>query len=267
MDDYGSRYCAFVDVLGFRSLIADLGKGSISVQEMRDLLTIVHDSSGADHKHWPTEFRAQSISDAVAISTAASRYGLVEILRAIEMLTTKLLERGYFVRGSLVKGPLYHDNKMIFGEALVNAYRLESEVVKYPRIMVTRDVWLDFERYSKEEGENGSLANWLKQSDDGPWFVHTLRTTEAVISKVLLDNIGRLPGYAEALRPYAAIQERLQTKFDEAIDDPRHFEKLQWFADYWNRTIPYGLFGKKIVGPGLNQAVWTAGLTTLPLEE
>ena len=32
---------------------------------------------------------------------------------------------------------------MIFGEALVRAYQLESEVVRYPRVMVTRDVWLD----------------------------------------------------------------------------------------------------------------------------
>ena len=124
-ENYSQRYCAYVDVLAFRDLITDLGRGAISVAEMRDLLTIVHQPSGADHKHWRTEFRAQSISDAVAISTAVTRFGLIEILRALEVLTGRLVQRGHFIRGALVKGPLYHDDKMIFGEALVHAYHLE----------------------------------------------------------------------------------------------------------------------------------------------
>ncbi len=155
---------------------------------MRDLLTVVHQPSGADHEHWRTNFRAQSISDAVAISTAVSRFGLIEVLRTLEVLTGGLLQHGYFIRGALVKGQLYHDDKMIFGEALVRAYQLESEVVRYPRVMVTRDVWLDYQHYVEDEGDNGSLANWLKQATDGPWFVHTLRAMEMIVWKTLQDK-------------------------------------------------------------------------------
>ena len=68
---------------------------------------------------------------------------VADVTSELARLTGRLLQRGYFIRGALVKGPLYHDDKMIFGEALVRAYQLESEVVRYPRVMVTRDVWLD----------------------------------------------------------------------------------------------------------------------------
>ncbi len=257
-ENYGERYCAYLDVLGFRGLIADLGRGAISVVEMRELLTIVHEPSGTDHEHWRTKFRSQSISDAVAISTAVSRHGLVEILRAPEVLTGSLLRRGFFLRGALVKGSLYHDDKMIFGDALVRAYQLESELVRFPRVMVTRDVLLDYQRYIEEEGDSGSLANWLKQAADGPWFVHTLRATEMFVWKTLHENVGQLPGHASNLRDYASVQDLIQERLDASIDNPQHFEKVLWFADYWNRSMPYGLFGKKIVGPRLNQITWTA---------
>jgi hypothetical protein len=44
--EYGVRYCAFVDILGFRELINGLGKGALSVNEMQDFLTTVHKPDG-----------------------------------------------------------------------------------------------------------------------------------------------------------------------------------------------------------------------------
>jgi hypothetical protein len=119
--------------LGFRGLIDGLGKGALSVEEMRDLLTIIHKPDGLSTRFWPTDFRTQSISDAVAISANMNREGLIEILRALEILTLRLLDKGYFIRGGLVKGRLFHDENVVFGDALVEAFRLESEVARYHR--------------------------------------------------------------------------------------------------------------------------------------
>jgi hypothetical protein len=44
--------------------------------------------------------------------------------------------------------------------------------------MTTRAVWLDYEKYRAED-DRGSLHDWLKQSDDSPMYVHTLRSTSA----------------------------------------------------------------------------------------
>jgi hypothetical protein len=44
----------------------------------------------------------------------------------------------------------------------------------------------------------------------------------------------------------------LQNKFADSMDNPRHFEKVKWFAKYWNETIDNGrLEYRKVLGAGL----------------
>lgn len=257
--EYGTRYCAFVDILGFRGLIAGLGKGTLSVSELQEILTTIHGADGLSTRFWQTDFRTQSISDAVAISTSVNREGLIEILRALENLTLRLLEKGYFIRGGLVKGRLFHDDNVVFGEALVEAYRLESEVAIYPRVMATRAVWQDFENYRAADGGT-SLEEWIIQSDDGPMFVHTLRSTSEFAYRTKLDNTNLSPPEQTSLAHITDLQNKIQMRLDEAIDNPRHFQKVRWFAEYWNRSFPYGGTDfTTIQGPGLNQATWMRG--------
>jgi hypothetical protein len=39
---YQTRYCAFVDIVGFTSLISDLGRGVLTPDTVGDLLRSVH---------------------------------------------------------------------------------------------------------------------------------------------------------------------------------------------------------------------------------
>jgi hypothetical protein len=46
------------------------------------------------------------------------------------------------------------------------------------------------------------------------------------------------------------VASTIQKKFDESVDNPRHFEKVQWFARYWNESVDHQeLF---IYGSGLS---------------
>jgi len=44
----------------------------------------------------------------------------------------------------------------------------------------------------------------------------------------------------------------------EPSDNPRHFEKVQWFARYWNKHMKSSQALPRITGPGLmpEPAVW-----------
>jgi hypothetical protein len=71
---YEQRYCAFVDILGFQGLIDQLRHGKLGVRDLRSLLKQVHDPRqiGA-YIQRGSDFRVQSISDAVAMSSTSER--------------------------------------------------------------------------------------------------------------------------------------------------------------------------------------------------
>src|SRR6476620_10610175 len=123
--EYNERYCAFIDMLGFGELISNLQYGGTPLHALRDLLSKVHNppatNAGALAR---SDFRAQSISDAVALSAATNAAGLGAIIHSVNQLAVDLLTQGFFIRGALVKDRLYHDDKMVFGNALVRAFRL-----------------------------------------------------------------------------------------------------------------------------------------------
>jgi hypothetical protein len=168
---YEMRYCAYVDILNFRGLIGDLRGGSLRYETVRNLLRQIH------HPHDPefvglgqTDFQAQSISDAVALSTSLTIAGLAVLFDTLERLSLALLQEGYFTRGAVCRGMLYHDEKMSFGDALIHAYTLESEVARFPRIMLTKVVVDAARAFNLTDYFDGRI----KQAPDGPYFLHVL---------------------------------------------------------------------------------------------
>lgn len=240
-NEYAERYCAFVDILGFRQLVDQLDRSGTSFETLRALLTRIHGAhSGAALDINGTDFRAQSISDAVAISTNVSASGLGEIFRSLIDLTLDLLVEGYFIRGAIVKAPLYHDEKMVVGRALVQAFHYESEVAKFPRIVVAREVKNDLIAIGsklKDSQLYPRIAN-LRPSADGPMYLDVLQPVLALLRKQAHPYQKLTPAEFSDQQRFSKIRDKIQQRYEEAMDTPRHFEKVRWFAQYWNETIP-----------------------------
>jgi hypothetical protein len=206
------------------------------------------------------DFRAQSISDAIAISTTP--LGLYRIFESIEKLAVDLLREGYFIRGALVCGPLYHDSSMVFGKALVRAYELETTIARYPRVIISKEVIENIKAMGRGLGlfadEKKRFEAFVQQAEDGPYYVHVLRTVAADIHRVQIENLNKKPQDQITLSDYAKMQDMIQKRLDEAVYEPRHFEKVQWFAKYWRTFVPYGVSGfKTLTGPGMDKIEWT----------
>jgi hypothetical protein len=155
---------------------------------------------------------------------------------------------GYFIRGAIVKGNLFHDDKMVFGDALVSAYNLEQRVVRYPRIMVAQEV---AEEASADEHFGQLVRQRLRQSSDGPLYVNTLL---GLVDCLCKRNLGQIDTDASSLEMWQTIKGKIEERFDEATDVPRHFENVQWFANYWNSETDLigGQIYMRINGPGLH---------------
>jgi hypothetical protein len=152
---YETRYCAFLDILGFSDLIGNIRKDDTGFEIVRDLLRKIHEPSKYDTAG-TADFRATTVSDAIALSSSFSANGLSVLVDTICRLVLGALEEGYFMRGGLCRGLLYHDNDMVFGEAFIKAYRIESSVARYPRIMVSKQVY--------DEAIASNLRGYLQNS-------------------------------------------------------------------------------------------------------
>lgn len=246
---YIDRYCAFIDILGFRGLVRELHTDVSRFVTLQAALTRIHRPANAPKRDWTTDFRVQSISDAVAISTVANLPGLTHLFNAIETLAVDLLKEGYLIRGALVKGKLYHDDQMVFGDALVRAYDLESTVARYPRVMVTRGIIEEITESTQGffRDQRQLYEIHLEQADDGPHYVHVLRNVASEISRIQIENLNLRPEKQHSLEEYERMRDTIQRRLSESVDDPRHFEKVQWFARYWNKCSPY----IPVTGPGM----------------
>ena len=60
----------------------------------------------------------------------------VRLVREIGYLARYLLLLGLPCRGGISLGPLHHEGKVVVGPALIQAYKLERDRAKYPRIVL-----------------------------------------------------------------------------------------------------------------------------------
>jgi hypothetical protein len=231
--------------------MAELRSGKVQYETIRDVLKRIHnpyDPKIIDCEH--CDFRAQSISDAVALSTQCTIPGLSMLFAAIRELAEAALHKGYFLRGAVCKGHLFHDESTVFGEALVKAYKLESAVVSFPRIMLTKEVVHD----AMSSDDKKDFAQHINQADDGQFYLHVLWHVGMLLDVLKKKNYD-LAGSERRLDWYAQMGQMIQRRFDDSVDTPRHFEKVKWFANYWNLTLGEERAGLKFVtGPGLFQA-------------
>jgi hypothetical protein len=138
---------------------------------------------------------------------------------------------------------MHHENDILFGDAMVEAYDIETKVAGHPRIVLSKRVWLDSQLAAQAEPTWATYhSSRLIRAVDGPAFLHVLceyqafNMTERDASP---PGTRKHPTYLRGERVRKAIAERLE----EAMDAPDHFLKVRAFAEYWNATVVQNRFG------------------------
>jgi hypothetical protein len=243
---YQIRYCAFVDILGFSNIVR---RGLMQPEEIMALLQSVRRlPEGREAIAFSqSDLKFHSFSDNMCVSAAANADGITHITHSLESLARSLLDVGILLRGAIVKGKLYQDDDVVFGEALIRAVELESQVVHYPRIMLEREVADEAKTLMRRRLVEDFVRDYIVQCDDGPFHLNFLYGM-----RPYLDSSDE-PLRQIYIERYNMVAAKLQATLDAAVDNPRHFEKQIWFARYWNQaTLPYRRDVRKIEGPGVD---------------
>jgi hypothetical protein len=171
----------FLDFLGF-------GEASVQFDDnlQSQLLALLQSIAGlrsefevdAEHREdGSSQYRVRptisTFSDHIVISYPFERikmgdnsFGEIVVInqlhRYISVIAASALKIGFLIRGGIARGMLYHANGVVFGEAMVRAYQLESKVAVYPRVVVADNLI---------GGPEAKYAPWLRRDFDGLFCV------------------------------------------------------------------------------------------------
>jgi hypothetical protein len=158
--EYREHLAAYIDLLGFSEANDELDESTrrevhallLSLANMRSNFAVTVEPRSEGDTTYYVQPAISTFSDNIAISfdleTLRSNAHQNNIERVLAFLTfpnfTRLvstiaglaLRQGFLIRGAATVGRLHHTSNVIFGEALVQAVRLEKTAV-YPRVILS----------------------------------------------------------------------------------------------------------------------------------
>jgi len=165
-ENRNTHIVAFIDILGFRSLVSDYFSGNNT-----EALPILENALKAAEeyavgycskymKRHDMEYTFKQFSDCVSISfrikaKEAARF-LIEfgaVFNIVKMYQYILLGHNIMVRGGVSVGGHVENNNMIFSDALIKSYKLETENAIYPRIIIDKSIIVLLEKALKKSPE------------------------------------------------------------------------------------------------------------------
>lgn len=152
-------YVAFLDLLGAKNII----ENDTADEHLNNIHNI--------YQSWKPilgnaisfeEIEMKIFSDNILLAVKCDKnHALYTLCQAVSCVVEHLVRCKYKVRGGITKGSLFIDELMVWGKALVAAYKLESYEAKYPRIIVDQNVVEEV-----EVKRTCGKAEWLKKDED-----------------------------------------------------------------------------------------------------
>ena len=162
--EYENRIIAFIDILGFGSLIKESEKDKnilIKLFSALKYLKTLESPKGWNTDTIEIEEDAQKreigsfeidkktnvtcFSDSIIVSVKIENIGINEavstLIANLSYIGSYLLTEGILIRGGITYGPLIHSERgIVFGQALIDAYRTESKLSIYPRVLLSKKI-------------------------------------------------------------------------------------------------------------------------------
>jgi hypothetical protein len=133
--NYEERVVLFLDILGFKELINESIEETKTFEQIKTSIRVIREVFKITEK--TKERTITQFSDSIAISFLTHQKGEVAFLLAkTQELIKKLILKGIVCRGGIAKGKLVHNDTFLFGPAFNEAYKLESKVAIFPRVII-----------------------------------------------------------------------------------------------------------------------------------
>ena len=163
-------------------------------------------------------------------------------------------------RGGISIGDCFHDGKIIFGPAMNEAYKLESKVAKWPRVVISEDTLKEGLKATIEPNPYGidydldEIKSLLKQ-DDYQKNIPELSNDKDSATLFFVDFLSQPQelihngdeylewlrdfrvAIVEGLNRYSSVSGNGNEEEISKADKERVFKKYRWLLEYWNSVV------------------------------
>lgn len=238
---YEDRIIAFLDILGFSDLINRLDGNPELHGIVHHALSLIRHHKYRANDNAPVLVGGVSISadlevsvfsDSIAISSAIEEKGMLNCYRvftACGWLQAELLYLGILTRGGISKGKTYHRDDLLYGDGMLNAYRLESRAAIYPRILIDSSLF--------DMTTNSMRGTFFEEDSDGLFFINPFHFDAFIKTENLAGELDGRQLYFD----------RVGHHIEQGIQESKHsdhFAKWTWLQKrYIAASDEYSLTG------------------------
>jgi hypothetical protein len=249
---YEKRIFAFVDILGFADLVEDSEHDTTKILRIYRLLDLAKSMTqlpvNYKFEYLQVElakFRSHIFSDTITMSCPYESFDYFNAMIAWIMWYQYFMwaEEGIFLRGSIVHGNIFDEENspIIFGSAMVAAYRLETKKAKWPRILVDSSMVEELPDLKRLR----ALKEYLRKDTTGNYYLDYLHDLFAITCfnkgkrlKSPSDPIALLQDHKVAIeKAVERIREQEVASHNNAKRVKRLLDKYRRLSKYHNGVI------------------------------
>lgn len=225
-------FCAFLDILGFKQQLQEAHRLGRPQRLVDDIASILNESTGriASASERLSFLGLRFFTDCICIcyecDSGGEHSALTHLFELVADCQLAMACRGLYIRGAITYGTLAFGDRMIIGDSLFEAYTLESEVAKWPRVIISAKVVEQFGgAMAGSFKSGGNFRVW--EDADGYCFINYLSAAyekRVKFSRILELNDEKLECHGQ----------KIENALNKFKDDSRVWGKYLWSANYHN---------------------------------
>ncbi|MBC9813366.1 hypothetical protein H9Y05_12885 [Crocinitomicaceae bacterium CZZ-1] len=133
-------FVAFLDILGYSSMVKSDLEGPAGEEKYFQKLIQLHRETN-ELKYENLDFTLIQFSDSIIVSAPYNVDAFHSFSKLIAEYQLKLLLNGILIRGGITYGKHFYKEDFLFSSALIDAYGIESKLAKYPRVLISDDLY------------------------------------------------------------------------------------------------------------------------------
>lgn len=227
----GKYLVVFIDVLGTKEIISQNSEDALNdihaaYDEAIGLFRMIRDKYQMITYIQGMKYKIFSDNIILALPARKDSKRMICALSILcSIIQISFLKRELLTRGGIAFGSFFCDDVMVWGNALVSAYKLESSEAIYPRIVLDNNL-LGFSEYSesdfhqiirKDKVDGRYFVNYLNDLIKDLWlFICSLEDFE-------MEYLGKAQLYDKKTSPHNGHRNAV--------------EKVQWYINYSNERL------------------------------